>query len=126
MASHIAKNARKGQFFMISAVIILMTLYGIVNALNSNWQTDVSEVRGNAAATIFENIESGLNRTIAESPAPDMERNLDSFVIVEKRAIGDEYGLNIFFNISVTDVIANTTLSSKAFYAEKTSGFKRP
>lgn len=126
MTSHLAKPARKGQFFMISAVIILMTFYSIVSALNSNWQTDVSEVRGNAAAIIFENIESGLNKIIAKSPAADMKRNLDSFVIVEKKAIGNEYSLNIFFNISATDVIANSTLSSKKFYAEKAMMFKRP
>ena len=118
-------RARKGQFFIISAVIILLTLYSIVNALNSNWQTDVSEVQGNDAAEIFENIENGINRTVSFSDSTDIEENLETFMLVEKNAIGDQYTLDMHFNIAYPNVTANIMLSSKTFYAMKEMRFIR-
>lgn len=116
---------KKGQFFIIGSVIVLMVLYNIIGVLNSNWQTDVSEVQGSEAAQIFKNIESGINRTIRASDNSSIERNLETFVLVERNAIGDSYNLHVLFNITQTDVIANMTLSSKKFYADKPMVFKR-
>lgn len=114
---------RKGQFFIISAVMILLTLYSIISALNINWQTDVSEVRGSETAGIFNNVASGIDSTIRASDATNLKQNLDTFMNVERNAIGDGYALYGFFNVSAMNVTANLTLSSKTFYAEKLMSF---
>ncbi len=120
------QKRRKGQFFIIGSVVILLILYNAVNALNSNWQTDVSEVQGIEAAQIFKNVERAVNTTVHVSDDSNLEQNLDAFLITEKKSIGEGYNLNARFNITSTDVLANITLSSDNFYAEKLIPFNRP
>ena len=114
---------RKGQFFIISAVMILLTLYSIINALNTNWHTDVSDVRGSETAGIFKNVANGINTTIRASDTTNLKQNLNAFLNVERSAIGNGYTLYGYFNLSGMNVTANLTLSSKTFYAEKLMSF---
>lgn len=116
---------RKGQFFIISAVMILLVLYSVGQSLNSNWQVDVSEVQGNDAAEIFKNIEHGISVTINASDASNIEGHLDAFILSERSAIGDTYSLAPYFNITYPNVTANITLASKKFYAAKIMRFER-
>lgn len=118
-------HTRKGQFFILGAVVILLVLYGIIGTLNSNWNSDVSEVQRDEAPQIFKNIEYGINTTIHASDDSNIEENLEKFVRVEKKAIGEEYNLDAFFNITSTAVDANITLNSKSFYATKAISFVR-
>lgn len=116
---------KKAQFFILGSVIILLVLYNIITALNSNWQTDVSEVQGNDAAIVFKNLENGLNRTINSSDGSNIEKNLDSYLNAQKIAVGESYNIDTQLNITATNVIANITLSSSRFYAEKEIVFMR-
>lgn len=115
---------KKGQFFIISSVLILLILFSVVRMLNSNWQTDVSEVQGNDASEIFKNIENGLNKTVAFSDDADLDDNLEKFILFEKAAIGESYSLNAHFYRDADIVAANITLSSANFYGEKTMVFE--
>jgi|GEM_PF-1894973 len=116
---------KKGQFFVISSVIILLVLYSIVQALNSNWQTDVSDVQGNDAAEVLENIEYGINRTMNMSDESNIQDHLETFILVEQRALGETYTLGSVFDITYPNVTANVTLSSDTFYANKMMRFRR-
>ncbi len=115
----------KGQFFIVSSVIILLVLYSIINALNSNWQTDVSEVQGSEAAMVFKNIENGMNLTIMASDDSNIEKNLDAFIAAQRSAVSDKYTIDSHLNITMANVVANITLSSSRFYAEKEIVFSR-
>ncbi len=117
---------KKGQFFIISSVIILLILYSVVRVLNSNWQTDVSEVQGNDASEIFKNIEQGINKTIAFSDNTNINDNLETFILFEKNAVGEAYSLNAHFDRTAYIVTANITLSSPNFYGEKIMVFEQP
>ncbi len=114
---------KKGQFFVISSIIILLVIYSIVQTLNSNWQTDVSEVQGNDAAEVFKNMEYGINATINVSDYSNIGQNLDTFILFERNALGESYSLNSYFNITYPNVTANITISSRTFYAEKLMQF---
>ncbi|MBU4300362.1 MAG: hypothetical protein ABIF85_07705 [Nanoarchaeota archaeon] len=119
------ETKRKGQFFILSAVIMLLVLYSISRTLNSNWKTDVSEVQGNDAAEALNNIANGINRTMNFSDQSNLEENLYTFILSEKGAIGDTYSLDYFFNITYPNVTANITLSSRTFFVNKEMRFER-
>lgn len=123
--NYLSGTHKKGQFFVISSIIILLILYSVVQTLNSNWQTDVSEVQGNDAAEVFENIEYGINRTIYLSDSSNIKQHLDTFILVERNALGETYSLDSNFNITYPNVTADITISSNTFYANKMMRFIR-
>lgn len=113
---------RKGQFFIISAVIILIVLFNLSEKLNLEWRADISGAQANDASLALQNIKDSITAAVVAS-ASDTERlkeMLKSTEIAQRNSLKERYYTNIYYNITDSDVTANVTLKSTDLYVEKT------
>ncbi len=120
---------RKGQFFIIGAVIILLALFSLNSDLGTEWKEDVSEGtewkedvsegQGSDSIAVLSDIRNGINATVLASAPDDLSGNLKKFSLAEKDSLKNRYSLDIIYNVSASSVAANVTLKSKDVYIEK-------
>lgn len=107
---------RKGQFFIIGAVIILLALFSLNSDLGTEWKEDVSEGQGSDSIAVLSDIRNGINATVLASAPDDLTENLRKFSLAEKDSLKNRYSLDIIYNVSASSVAANVTLKSKDVY----------
>lgn len=110
---------KKGQFFIIGAVVIITILYSLDNYLNKNVDIDVSEVQGDDSFWVLYNTERNINHTIenSDNPADD----LDVLITKEKELnIEKNKILEINYDLSnPPEVAISITLDSKGVHLER-------
>ena len=118
----IIMGKRKGQFFIISAVIILIVLFNLSDKLNLEWRADISDTQANDASLALQNIKDSITAAVvASATEPEMlEERLKSTEIAQRNSLKERYYTNIYYNITDSDVTANVTLKSTEIYVEKT------
>lgn len=110
---------RKGQFFIIGAVVIITILYSLNNYLNKNVDIDVSDIQGDDSFWVLYNVERNINYTIENSN--NLVDDLDLIINKEKDLLIEEGKvLKINYEIlSTTEVSINIILDSKDIYLER-------
>lgn len=116
---------RKAQFFIIGAVIIVITLFSLNNMISQNWMLDLSDVQGEDIVYRLNGIQDNLNYTIQNSGSEHLDNNLKSYIAVETdlmKRLG--YKLKINYKID-TDIATNITIKSPNVYVAKNIVFKK-
>lgn len=111
---------KKGQFFIIGAVVVLITLFSIMSVLNSDMRMDLSDVQNDNIRPILADIESGIIRTAAVSSPEDLKDNLDMFFALEKESVGSEYNLKTSYARASSQSLIKISIGTQNFFAEKT------
>lgn len=108
---------RKGQFFVITAVAVVVVLYGLSDFLKIQ-SFDATGVQANTLPQIALSIESDLNRTIVYSPQASVANNLDELIALEKDSMKSQgYSLDVKYNLtSVPKTAAIVILYPGAYY----------
>ncbi|MFH0832897.1 MAG: hypothetical protein V1900_04210 [Candidatus Aenigmatarchaeota archaeon] len=93
----------KGQWFLISAVIISGFLLAISVLLRGYYEVDTSEIAMVNEDYYFSNIKNNLNRLLEESSCDDASKNLDGFIHFSKQRLAG-IGYYLFVNRTVSCV----------------------
>lgn len=110
---------RKGQFFIIGAVVVVISLFSLQNLLNQAWQLDSSEMQGEDIGLILIEIQRTLDNTIQNSDT-NLENNLELLIaLLKDNLIIRGYRLEIKYTIDVTEVLVELKIQSKDIYLEK-------
>lgn len=115
----VRRRVRKGQFFLISAISIVLILYGLSDFLKIQ-SFDSTVVQANTLPQIAMSIEYDLNRTLVSSPPAAAENNLDEYIGIQKsslKAIG--YILDVKYNITSTPKTARILITYPGMYYDK-------
>jgi hypothetical protein len=98
MLSLFASKKTKGQFFIISAIIVVISLVAIGGYLASYGRADPSIPISIDETFIFWNIKDQLNKTAHAYDCPELKNNLLEFeYLVEKNLADRGYHLNLTF-----------------------------
>lgn len=60
-------RCRKAQFFIISAILIVIAVYGLEEVLNQDWRMDVAAAQGRDHGRLLDNLERAFISTVAMS-----------------------------------------------------------
>ncbi len=124
MTQYKMKNkVRKGQFFIVGAIMIILALYMLSNTLSKSTHFDCADVQNNNPAWTIDETEKGLYQ-IARNNLTDRTQ-IDEFIVMQK-AIARENGymleVDILNHVPYGTGFPNVytiTLESKKFYIEK-------
>lgn len=119
------KAGRKGQFFVLSAVAIILVLYGLSDFLKLQ-SFDATPIQSNTIAQVAKAIEGDINRTMIYSAPGDVADNLDELSAFEKNALESAgYVVAIEYNLSgiglpFSSASAKIQITTYGVYYEKT------
>lgn len=109
---------RKGQFFIIGAVVIITILYSLNNYLNKNVDIDVSDIQGDDSFWVLHNVERNVNHTIKNSN--NLVDDLNLIINKEKDLLIEEGKVLIInYDLSETEVSINIILDSPDIHLER-------
>jgi hypothetical protein len=109
---------RKGQFFIIGAVVIITILYSMNNYLNKNVNIDVSDVQGDNSFWVLYTVERNVNYTLDNSN--NLVGDLNLLIGKEKDLLIEEGKvLKINYDVFPTEVLVNIILDSKDVHLER-------
>lgn len=111
---------KKGQFFILSAVLVTLALFALNSVMNQNWQFDVSSVQAEDSAVLIKNIENELNK---KTYPWDASNELDYQILtLEKMMKRKNYDIEIkyeFNKANATEIPAKIKISSVDFSIER-------
>ncbi|RLG15588.1 MAG: hypothetical protein DRN71_00905 [Candidatus Nanohalarchaeota archaeon] len=116
---------KKGQFFIVGTIMIVLALYMLSNALSQSTHIDCADVQNNNPIWTIEETEKGLYQ-ITKNNLTDRNR-IDEFIEMQKD-IATENGYALAFNMQnfmpypdnlVSPINYTITLESNKFYIEK-------
>ncbi len=81
-------TGKKGQWFIISAIVISSAFLVISMLFKSYYLVDTSSVARIDEDYYFENIASGLNKTVDVSDCSNITKNLDKFIEFAREEMG--------------------------------------
>ena len=83
-----AIKKRKGQFFVIGAVIIVVFIYSIQDILNETWMIDSSDLQKDNTVWILNNIEKNVLETLENSNSTtEIENNIKELMAMEQETV---------------------------------------
>ncbi len=112
-------RAKKGQFFVITAVAVILVLYGLSDFLKIQ-SFDATGVQGNALPRMARSLEDNLNKTVVYSPPTSVSNNLDELIALEKDSMKSQgYSLDVKYNLSSAPKTAAIIILYPGAYYEK-------
>ena len=96
---------RKGQFFIMGAIIVVASIYAISSILNETWSINSSELQKDNTIWLFKNIEKDVHKTleITSDNPEDIETNLNDLIIREKEMLPSQMDIGIKYDYSSTN-----------------------
>lgn len=115
----VARKGRKGQFFMASALVVIVILYGMSDFVKIQ-SFDTREIQANTLQQIMSEIEENLNATVAASSAEDLSNNLDELIAIETKSLSPRgYSLDITYDATASPVTAKIYIARPGLQCEK-------
>jgi len=107
----------KGQFFVISVVIITVSIVGIMNVLSTHGELHLTEFHSYEEDRLFRNIKEGIEHTAETSECPSpRKRNLREFKDMAEEDIRMKGGyLNITYRDYCPEVDATVVMKFPSF-----------
>ena len=110
---------RKGQFFMASAIVMIVILYGLSDFIEIQ-SFDARGIQTLELPRIVLELEENLNTTVATSSAEDVFNNLDELISIEMASLKSRgYSLDLTYNASSSPITTNICISHQGMHFEK-------
>lgn len=117
------KKNRKGQFFVISAVVVIMILLSLNAILNQAWVLESAETQADKSFWVIAELQRGVE-TIAEGSAAVedevLEAKLETFFNLWKSSLAPEnFFLKADYNVTASAVVVDLVLQSERAVLKK-------
>ena len=114
---------RKGQFFIIGAILVVMSVYSISNLLNETWEIDSSGLQTDNTIWIIEDIEKNIYKTLETTidPKNNLNTTLDDFIAREQELLVAQADLDINY----TKVYLNNYIEIIIYISKQNKRFEK-
>ncbi len=111
---------RKGQFFMTSAIAVILILYGMSDFIKIQ-SYDATGIQTTDLPRIVVGLERNLDATLLSSSAENVEENLDELIALEKKSLNSRgHSLDIHYNLTSDTKTAQISILYSGLRYEKT------